>query len=302
MNLTNYRKTTVARVVELIRREASRYGVAVTFSELVGLAPQEFFVEAARWYLQLDMFEPDQILEYRIHQAEAASPLAQEEPPIPDDASRPVETIPSAPLIPEPFINAVAEGTPAPGGGAVAALAGSLSAALAEMVARLTVGKKRYAEVEESMSAIIAAAAALRQRLVAAIDDDIRAFNAVMDAYRLPQDLPERADAIQSSTIGAADVPLNVARIVLDVMLLVEQVVKQGNVNAASDAAVAGLMGLAAIEGAALNVRVNVANLDDADLAARYNNDIVAIVDQARDLRDVVVATAEQRAGIAAQA
>jgi glutamate formiminotransferase/formiminotetrahydrofolate cyclodeaminase len=299
MNLTNYRKTPVARVVELIRREAARYGVAVTFSELVGLAPQEFFIEAARWYLQLDMFEPDQILEYRIQQAEAASPLAQEEPPVPDDASRPVETIPSAPLIPEPFINAVSEGTPAPGGGAVAALAGSLSAALTEMAARLTVGKKRYAEVEESMNAIIAAAADLRQRLVEAINDDIRAFNAVMDAYRLPQDLPERADAIQSSTIGAADVPLNVARIALDVLLLIEQVVKQGNVNAASDAAVAGLMGLAAIEGAALNVRVNVATLDDDDLAARYTNDVAAIVDQARDLRDVVVATAEQRAGIA---
>jgi glutamate formiminotransferase/formiminotetrahydrofolate cyclodeaminase len=301
MNLTNYQKTPVARVVELIRREAARYGVAVTFSELVGLAPQEFFVEAARWYLQLDMFEPDQILEYRIQRAEAESPLAAEEPPVPEDASQPVTTIPAAPITPEAFVNAVAEGTPAPGGGAVAALAGSLSAALTEMVARLTIGKKRYADAEESMSAIVAAAADLRQRLLDAIDDDIDAFSAVMDAYRLSKDDPERADAIQSGTVGAADVPLHVARIALDVMLLVEQVVKQGNANAASDAAVAGLMGLAAIEGAALNVRVNVANLDDEDLAARYVNDIGAIVDQARPMRDRIVATAEERAGIAAQ-
>ena len=301
MNLTNYQKTPVARVVEMIRREAARYGVAVTFSELVGLAPQEFFVEAARWYLQLDMFEPDQILEYRIQRAETVSPLADEEPPVPDDASRPVTTIPSTPITPEAFVSAVADGTPAPGGGAVAALAGALSAALAEMVARLTVGKKRYVDVEESMNAIIAAAADLRQRLIAAIDEDILAFSAVMDAYRLSKDDPERQDAIQSSIIGAADVPLNMARIALDVMLLVEQVAKQGNVNAASDAAVASLMGLAAIEGAALNVRVNVTNLDDDDLAARYTNDIAAIVDQARDLRDVIVATTEGRAGITSQ-
>ena len=169
------------------------------------------------------------------------------------------------------------------------------------MVARLTVGKKRYVDVEESMNAIIAAAADLRQRLIAAIDEDILAFSAVMDAYRLSKDDPERQDAIQSSIIGAADVPLNMARIALDVMLLVEQVAKQGNVNAASDAAVASLMGLAAIEGAALNVRVNVTNLDDDDLAARYTNDIAAIVDQARDLRDVIVATTEDRAGITSQ-
>ncbi len=301
MNLTNYKKTPVARVVEMIRREAARYGVAVTFSELVGLAPQEFFVDAARWYLQLDMFEPDQILEYRIQRAEAMSPLADEEPPVPEDASRPVTTIPSAPITPEAFVNAVADGTPAPGGGAVAALAGALSAALAEMVARLTVGKKRYADVDESMNAIIAAAVDLRQRLIRAIDEDIQAFSAVMEAYRLPKDLPERAEAIQASTLGAADVPLNVARIALDVMLLVEQVAKQGNVNAASDAAVAGLMGLAAIEGTALNVRVNVASLDNSDLAERYTHDVIAIVDQARTLRDNIIAAAEERAGIAAQ-
>ncbi len=91
MNLTNYQKTPVRRIVEIIRSEAARYGVGVAFSELIGLAPQEFFVEAARWYLQLDKFQPDQILEYRIQRAETAdSVLANEEPPVPEQASRPV--------------------------------------------------------------------------------------------------------------------------------------------------------------------------------------------------------------------
>ncbi|HML24079.1 MAG TPA: glutamate formimidoyltransferase, partial [Aggregatilinea sp.] len=94
MNLTHYQKTPVYRVVEMIRREAARYGVAVAYSELVGLAPEEFFVEAARWYLQLDKFEPDQILEYRIQSAEAEpAPLAAAEPPVPDEATRRVETV-----------------------------------------------------------------------------------------------------------------------------------------------------------------------------------------------------------------
>ncbi|MBI5959249.1 MAG: glutamate formimidoyltransferase, partial [Chloroflexi bacterium] len=86
MNLTDYRKTPVTRVVEMIRREAARYGVNITFSELIGLAPQEFFVDAARWYLQLDRFQPDQILEYRIQEAEARSLLVADEPPIPDES------------------------------------------------------------------------------------------------------------------------------------------------------------------------------------------------------------------------
>ena len=300
MNLTHYEKTPVHRVVEMIRREAARYGVGVAFSELIGLAPQAFFVDAARWYLQLDRFAPDQILEYRIQQAEAESrALPEEEPPIPEDAAQIVAAVQPPPRTPAPFVQAVAEGSPTPGGGAVAALAGALSAALAEMVARLTVGKKRYAEVEDTMRAVVEAAADLRKQLVAAIDEDVAAFDAVMDAYRLPKDDPTRADAIQLATARAAGVPLKVARLAVDAMRLAEKAAQHGNKNAATDAATAALMGLAAVEAAALNVRVNAAALRDADLAARYRDDVLALVAQARALRETVVHTAEERAGIA---
>lgn len=300
MNLTDYRRTPVARVVEMIRREAARYGVAVTCSELIGLAPQDFFVEAARWYLQLDKFAPDQILEYRLQRAEAAeAALAAQEPPIPEDAARPVIAVEPVPPAPAAFVDAVAAGTPTPGGGAVSALAGALSAALAEMVARLTVGKKRYAEVEQTMQAIIAAAADLRARLLAALDEDVAAFDGVLAATRLPKDDPSRAEAIQKATIRAADVPLEVARLALEAMRLAGQVAAQGNVNAASDAATAALMGLAAVEGAALNVRINAAGLDDAQLAARYRRDVATLVEMARDLREAILRTVEARAALA---
>lgn len=299
MNLTDYRKTPVARIVEMIRREAARYGVTVTTSELIGLAPQEFFVDAARWYLQLDKFMPDQILEYRIQQAEAAeAALIAEEPPIPEDAARPIVAVAPPGGTPEAFVAAVAAGTPTPGGGAVAALAGALSAALAEMVAQLTVGKKRYAAVEETMQAIVAAAATLREQLLDAIDEDIAAFESVLEAFRLPKDDPARADAIQEATAHAADVPLNVARLALEAMRLAEQVAAHGNTNAASDAASAAFMGLAAVESAAMNVRINAASLDDAQLATRYRHDASALVESARATRDAVMQTVEVRAGL----
>lgn len=301
MNLTHYQKTPVYRVVEMIRREAERYGVSITHSELVGLAPQEFFIEAARWYLQLDKFDSGQILEYRVQQAETeVTPLASEEPPVPEEATRHLPAVPSTTVIPVPFVNAVAEGTPTPGGGAVAALAGALSAALAEMVAQLTTGKKKYADVEVTMKAIAAAAGDLRQRLMHAIQEDIQAFDEVMEAYRIPKEEIARSAAIQAAMVHAADVPLNVARLALDAMQLAEQIARQGNVNAVSDATVAVFMGLAAVDGAALNVRVNAASLDDANLAARYRNDINAIAEQARAIRDTVIVIAEERAGIAA--
>ncbi len=299
MNLTDYQKTPVHRVMELIRSEAGRYGVSVAFSELIGLAPQEFFINAAQWYLQLDKFQPDQILEYRIQRAETSeSVLAHEEPPVPEGASRPIVAIEAPPRNAAPFVSTVSEGTATPGGGAVAALAGALSAALAEMVARLTVGKKRYADVEETMNAIVTVAADLRARLLSAVEEDVAAFNGLMEAYRLPEDDPGRAAAIQENTLRAADVPFNVARLALEAMQLAEQVARQGNKNAASDAAVAALVGLAAVEGAALNVRVNMVNLHDDSLRSRYTNDVQTMVERARAVRDIAIAAAEERAGL----
>jgi glutamate formiminotransferase/formiminotetrahydrofolate cyclodeaminase len=110
MNLTNYQKTPIYRVVEMIRREAARYGALITHSELVGLIPQEALIDTAQWHLQLDLFEPDQVLETRLAKAQAAEAV-------------------DLTLKPDAFINAVAANTAAPGGGAVAAAAGALAAA-----------------------------------------------------------------------------------------------------------------------------------------------------------------------------
>lgn len=246
MNLTNYRETPLARVVEFIRREAERYGVGIHQSELVGLIPEDALLDAATWYLQLDQFEPDQVLERRLQAALASSERLTFQ-----------------------FLDALAGDTPTPGGGSASAYSGAAAAALVAMVARLTTGRKKYAAVEAQMQAALERAEALRRELTAAIDEDAAAFEAVMAAYKLPKDTPQadeqRADAIQSALLGASRVPLEVARKAVEVMRLAALVVEQGNLNAISDGATAAAQARAALTGAGYNVRINAASLQDQD-------------------------------------
>lgn len=280
MNLTDYRKTSIARVVEMVRREAARYGCSVVKTELVGLTPQEALIDAAQWYLQIDGLEPDQILENRL--AEASDESASASP------------------TPAAFLEATAAGTATPGGGAVAALAGALAAALATMVARLTIGKKKYVEVEAEMKDIAARADAIRAQLTAAIDADSAAFEEVMAAFKLPKDTPEqqaaRGQAIQIATQHAADVPLGVARAAVDVLEMAHAVAVRGNVNAASDAATAAHMARAAVESAGMNVRINAAALDDKESARRQIEQLNALRARAATLLDLSLAEVEKRA------
>lgn len=280
MNLTNYRSTPIPRVVETIRREAARYGVAIHHSELVGLVPQEALVETARWYTQLDQFEPHQILENRLAQVQEA-------------------TGGQGALN---FLDALAEGTPTPGGGSAAAYAGAAGAALVAMVARLTLGKKKYAAVEGQMFAILERAEALRQTLTAAIEQDAQAFAAVMAALQLPKDTPEeeaeRQRAIQQATLQAAKVPLETGRMALEVMSLAAQVIALGNVNAISDGATGAALARASLRGAGYNVRINVAGLSEPTLGEPLLQELRSLEEQAQTLEASIQEQLVQRGGM----
>jgi glutamate formiminotransferase/formiminotetrahydrofolate cyclodeaminase len=245
MNLTNFRETPVARAVEAVRREAARFGAGIHHSELVGLIPQDALIDSAVWYLQLDGFEPGQVLEQRLHAAEA-------------------EAGPSAGSA---FLDALAAGTPTPGGGAAAAQAGAMGAALAAMVARLTIGKKKYTAVEAQMKEILKQAERLRSELTAAAEEDSAAFEAVMAAFKQPQETKRqeasRLKAIEKATLKAARVPLGAAEKVVLVMALAERCAALGNLNTISDAASAAALASAALKCAGYNVRVNVSGLGD---------------------------------------
>lgn len=277
MNLTNFHETPIARVVEMIRREAARYGVMIHHSELVGLIPQEALVDAAVWYLQLDQFDKTQILETRLY---ASQPGPQ----------------------PDSFIDALASPTPTPGGGSAAAYVAALGAALAEMVAGLTLGKKKYALVEEEMRAILAEAATLRQELSRAVAEDAAAFEAVMAAFKLPKETPEqeatRLAAIESATLNAARVPLENARRAVRVIELCARLAEVGNLNAISDAASGAAMARAALTSAGYNVRINLLDLQKKESGEAMLFELEAIEERAAKLESQIRQILNQRAGL----
>jgi glutamate formiminotransferase/formiminotetrahydrofolate cyclodeaminase len=259
MNLTNFERTPIARVVESIRREAERYGVGIHHSELVGLIPQAALVDAAQWYMQLDQFVPDQILETRLY----AAMQAEEERM-------------------DPFLEQLAAGTATPGGGSAAAYAAAMGASLVAMVARLTIGKKKYADVEDEMETILEGAEVLQERLFDAVAADSQAFEAVMKAYRMPketdQEMSDRKSAIDDAMQRAAEVPLQVCSDSVHVIAFAADVAQHGNSNALSDAGSAGALAKAAFQAAQYNVRINAGSVSDKKLAQKW-------LDQVKELQ-----------------
>jgi glutamate formiminotransferase / formiminotetrahydrofolate cyclodeaminase len=281
MNLTNYRATPLAQVVEFIRREAQRYGVGIHHSELVGLIPQDALVDAAVWYTQLDQFEPEQILERRLEHAlrEDGNGMAAKD-----------------------FLDALAAGSATPGGGSAAAYSGAAAAALVAMVARLTLGRKKYAAVEGRMQAVLEQAEGLRAELTAAVDRDAVAFQAVLAALKLPKDNAQEAElrdqALQAATLAAAEVPLEVACRAVDVMGLAAFMVAQGNLNAISDSATASALARAALTGAGYNVRVNLSSLGDSGQVEHLMTTLVDLEQRAGKLEEDIRNDLSSRGGI----
>jgi glutamate formiminotransferase/formiminotetrahydrofolate cyclodeaminase len=301
MNLTNFPKTPIYRAVELIRREAQRYGVQIAYTELIGLTPEDALIDTARWYLQLDAFQPDQLLERRLESIPKPGPKLPE-PPVPEGSTVMAATVNGVPLKTEPslkdFLDEVAAGTPTPGGGAASAFAGALAAALAAMVARLTTGRKKYAAAEAQMTVAATTGESLRRQLLAAMDEDVAAFNAVMDAQHRDKSDSVRAAAIQAALRRATDAPLRVMQLSREVLGVARSVADLGNANAATDAGVAAHIAMAAIEGAALNVRVNLAGLEDQEFAAHLRETANQLINEARALASEVQALVETRAGL----
>ena len=181
------------------------------------------------------------------------------------------------------FLDALAGSKATPGGGSAAAINGAMAAALISMVCNLTIGRKKYADVETEMHAILEKSEELRATLTKMVSADSEAFDKVMAAFGLPRQTDEekvvRDEAIQDATKEATLVPLATARACTRVIALGKTVAEKGNVNAASDAGVAVLLAQAGLKGAALNVLINLGSLKDkafADGTAAELNQILA--------------------------
>ena len=171
----------------------------------------------------------------------------------------------------EPFLDQLASSAATPGGGSAAAIIGAMGAALVSMVCNLTIGKKKYADVEGEMKDVLAKTEALRKKLTGMIQDDVKAFDAVMGAYGMPKetdaDKAARDKAIQAALKLATDVPLACARAAREVIDLAAIASDKGNLNVISDAGVGVLAGYAALRSAALNVFTNARMITDKTFA-----------------------------------
>jgi glutamate formiminotransferase/formiminotetrahydrofolate cyclodeaminase len=264
MNLVDTERTPVHVAFDMVRTEAEARGVTPTWSEIVGLVPERAMFDAAARHVRLRNFSLDMVLEQKVRRAVTGG-----------------ETLSG-------FVGAIASPTPVPGGGSVAAHAGAVAAALAQMVAGLTVGKKKYAAVDAEMRELAVRAAALGNTLATLVTRDSEAYAGVTAAYKLPAETPELEAAkkakIDEALLAAAEVPLETAAACAEVAELALAVAERGNANAASDAGIAALLAEAGCIGASYNVRINVAALGDRSLGARAAEDSRRLVDRTREI------------------
>lgn len=297
INLINYKITPPHIAFDTICEEAEKRGLRVTGSELVGLIPLQAMLDAGRHYLSkqgksigvpeeqlietaivsmglrdLTEFDPDKkIIEYQVQ--ELKGPLVK--------------------LDLRDFINELSSDSPAPGGGSVAALAGALGSALTSMVANLTIGKPEYQEFRDEMEDVAVNAQTYKDDLLRAIDRDTDAFNKLMNALRLPkktdEQIVEKEQAVEEATKQACLVPLEVMKKSLEVLKLAQVVAERGNENAASDAGVASLMARSAVEGAGLNVKINLPGIKDVEFKDKMKTEVRNLINEANDLQKKII-------------
>lgn len=195
------------------------------------------------------------------------------------------------------YIAELASNSPAPGGGSVAALSGAQGAALISMVGELTVGKKGYEEVESAIKALGEKAAASANELVRLMDVDTEVFTQVMAAFKMPKESDEekaaRTAAIQQAYKAAADVPMAVARECLEVLKLCPEAFAKGNKNAASDVGVGAHSAWCGLQGALLNVMINLGSIKDQEYVEKARHEIKAITSAGQAIYEKVVPQVE---------
>ncbi|MFN2156441.1 MAG: cyclodeaminase/cyclohydrolase family protein [Anaerolineae bacterium] len=190
------------------------------------------------------------------------------------------------------FLDALASSAPAPGGGSVAALAGALGAALVSMVCNLTLGKKKYADVQDKISALVERSETLRHELSDLLEADVEAYTGVSKAYGMPRETDEqksaRSAAIQEALKGATVVPMQVAEACVKVLDLCTPAAEMGNIYAVSDAGVAAVMAEGGLRSAALNVIININAIKDQAFADEMRQQLNGLLEGKPALKDQI--------------
>jgi glutamate formiminotransferase/formiminotetrahydrofolate cyclodeaminase len=294
LNLTNYKVTPPQAVLEAARDLARQRGMVVTGSEIVGVVPFDAMLGAGRHYLrrmQKSTGVPARDIVTTAVQAMGLNDVA------PFDIDKkviglPHEGGPLAQLSVGEFVDEVSRDTPAPGGGSIAALAGALGAALASMVANLSIGKGEFDARYGDLCQLAEQAQAAKDELVRAIDADTEAFNEVIAALRMAKDTPEqlaaRAAAIRAGYKSAARVPLRTAQLCREVLDLCQAAAQVGNQAVMSDAGVGALMAYAGVQGAIHNVRINLPHTRDEAFIDEMQSTLGTLLAESRAICEAI--------------
>ena len=296
INFNNYKVSSIHDVYDAACKLADERGIRVTGSELVGLIPLEAILMAGRHYLAKQRRTVG-VPEEDIIQAAVQSlglndvtPFIAEEKIIEYAVKESDDELMS--MSAQGFVNELSTNSPAPGGGSVSALAGSLGAALSSMVAALTHEKKGFIALKPEMDKIGVEAQTIKDRLSFLVDEDTNAFNNVMEANRMPASNDDEAKvkdrAIRKANEYAIDVPYEVANLCKRVIELADILVEKGNPNSVSDAGVAAEVALAGLRGASMNVLINLPSIDDEEYRSEKRKEVDGLIQAAEALHKIV--------------
>lgn len=300
INLTDYTVTPPHVAFEAVRDGARKRGLRVTGSEIVGLIPLEAMLMAGRHYLKTQgkiTAVPESQLVPTAIESLGLNDVSRFDPNERIVEYRLRETGDLMSMSVAGFADELSTDSPAPGGGSVSALMGSLGAALVSMVASLTHGKKGLEDVREEMEEMGVRAQLLKDRLASLVDEDTAAFNDVMAAFRMKKKTDaqkaEREAAIQSATKKATQIPLEVAASCFEVLEIARTVAEKGNPNSVSDAGVAAEAALAGLRGARLNVLINLGGIEDERFCDEMTSKVDHLLERGRRLHGEIGAAVE---------
>jgi glutamate formiminotransferase/formiminotetrahydrofolate cyclodeaminase len=301
MNLTNYKITPPHEVLEAAREEARKRGIVLTGSEIVGVIPYEAMRRAGVFYRRRMMKNTGIPIPDIVETAIQSMGLTEV------GSFDPAEKVLGLPKVEGPlvlrrtydFVDEVSRDSAAPGGGSVAALAGSLGAALASMVANLSVGKVEFDDHYDVLCSIAERAQALKDALVRGVDEDTMAFDSVLQAMRMPKDtekeLAVRAVAMQEGYKAATRVPLRTVEQCRDALALCLEIARLADPGMISDAGSGSLMAHAGVQAAAYNVRINLPQIEDKAFHEEMNQELDKLLAESAELAKQVAAEVEKK-------
>ncbi|MBK8625202.1 MAG: glutamate formimidoyltransferase [Saprospiraceae bacterium] len=303
MNLTNINETPLHIAFDECCKSAQSRGLRVTGSELVGLVPKSVLIDAGKHFLKQQKRSVGISEKELIHIAVRTLGLDELSP---FDPSKKVieylmEDKTSHPLVQKTltdFANETASESPAPGGGSISAYVGALGVSLGTMVANLSSHKVGWDDKIEYFSQKAEEGQKLKDTLIDLVDADTHAFNKIMDALKMPkatdEDKAARKAAMHTATIGAIEVPLKVMRVSLESMNMLKEMAENGNPNSVSDAGVGAMCARTAVEGAALNVRINCSGFDDKEYVASALAQVNEMLRNAKEMEGEIINVVEK--------